>query len=245
MRIEVLTANGKSYFTEMADESNQPVQFYRKPHDVEIINYDSEQTGGWRYGGNGYRGGKVRQTVIDENKGMPEVFRVKFPDQTVPLACRWIKLWREINPMLAINSFSSLLADNAAWTNKTGFTTRYNCLTGGNAGEKDPAFHASIICGGAILKGVERNGFLEIEAMNIADPTPTAEWLLARPWLWYYGTTVIPNGKVNLFMKMGVDGQMYPARIPILVKEPIKWPLEYLHKLPLGSPLPGATWMAV
>lgn len=220
------------------------IQYYRKPHDLEIYNYDNEQGGGWVYGGNGYRGGKVRQTVLDENKGMPEVYRVKTPDHTTPLACKWIRLWKDINPMLTVNSFSSLLLDNAAWTNNTGFGKRYNCLTGSNAGEKDPAFHAVIICGGAILKGKEEDGWLNIETLTIDQPVPTAEWLLERPWLWYYGTTITPQKKVNNFMKMGIDGKMHPARIPLLTRLPIKWPVNYLHKLPLGSELPSSTWLA-
>ncbi len=217
-----------------------PVQYYRKPHDIEIISYDTRD---WRYGGDGYRAGTVRECVRDADEPMPEVYRLQ-PDQVTPIDCAWQKLWRDLNPLLDIDKWATLLGNNLAWTNRTGFPGRRNCLTGADADKQFPVFDAPRICGGAILKGQEDNGWLLIESMLISDPVPDAAEILAKPWLWYWGTGVRPDGGINLIMRKGMDGTMYPVRVPLLTKYRVKLPLLYLHKMPLGAQIPDARWMA-
>lgn len=217
----------------------QDIQFYRKPHDIEIRDYDLEETKGWVYMGDGYRNGPVRGTVLHnpdnpQKRGMPEVYRV-YPDHQTPINCDWLWLWRELNPMLSDERFCVLLGNGLAWTNNTGFPGRKNCILQKNMDAKDPAFHAPIINGGATLKGVERNGYLLIDGMLISDKVPDAQWVLERKWLWYYGTTVLATGQVNYITLKGIDGNYYPVRIPILSRYQLYVPINWLDKLPPGE----------
>jgi hypothetical protein len=217
-----------------------PVQLYRKPHDVEVISYDDKN---WAYGGDGYRAGRVRGAVLSSGKPMPEVYRVQ-PDHQTPINCAWQKLWRGINPELSDEKWGTLLSNNLAWTNNTGFPGRYNCLTGSDFDQELPRFHAPIINGGAVLKGKEVNGWLEIESLLIGNPVPKAEEVLSKPWLWFWGTSVTKDGSINLITRLGTDGRFHPVRVPILTREPVRFPLTWLHKLPLGAPVPDVRSMA-
>lgn len=219
-----------------------PQQYYRKPHDTEIRNYDSvDKLWGWTYRGDGVGGGPVRKTVIDNNQPLPEVYRA-MPSHETTINCDWLWLWRKLNPELSDEKFCTLLGNTYAFTNRTGFPGRKNCILRIDMSANDPAFHAPLICGGALLKGREESGYLLIEGMLTRNPVPTAEWVLERPWLWFYGVSINTNG-VNRYMnKLGVDGQPHPIRIPILTEYPIKMPLAWLDRLPLGFIPPNPLW---
>ena len=217
----------------------QLVQYYRQPHDIEIQNYNA----GYRtYLGDGVRTGPVRDSVVNTGKGMPEVYRL-LPDHQVPLECRWIKLWRNLNPMLSDERFGTLLGNGLAWTNRTGWPGRYNCLTGADAGAQDPAFDAARICGGAIFKGKEQDGYLYIESLLTSQATPTAADILEKPWLWYWGTTVLPTGQVNYITRLGTDGKHHPVRVPLLTRLPVRLSLSWLDRLPMGFIPPTPMWL--
>lgn len=216
-----------------------PLQLYRKPHDIEIRDYDMEETKGWVYMGDGYRNGPVRDTVLHnpsnpQKRGMPEVYRI-YPDHQTPINCDWLWLWRNLNPKLSDKTFCTLLGNGLAWTNNTGFPGRRNCILQEDMSEKDPAFHTPIINGGATLKGIERNGYFFLDSMLISDKVPTAEEVLNKPWLWYYGTTVLANGQVNYITRQGMDGNYYPVRVPILSTRQLYMQLNWLDKLPIGE----------
>lgn len=227
------------------------VQEYRKPHDREIVDYDKPD---WTYVP-GRTNGPIRFTVRDLNKGMPEVYRI-MPQHTVPIRCDFLKLWKSLNPMLGNNQFFSILADNYAFTNNTGLTRRYNCITGSNAGKGDPALHTVIICGGAILRGREGNSLIQglnevmfglagisaitsnnvlwLDYIDINKPVPTTQEVLDKR-LWFYGTTITTSGTINYMMKKGQDGQMHRVRVPLMGARPLYVPLRWLHKLDPGQ----------
>lgn len=214
-------------------------QLYRKPHDKEIIDFDS---GNWRYGGDGYRQGAVRQVVRESNTGRPEVYRLD--GQQTSLNCAWQRLWRELNPKLSDKKWGTLLGDELAWCNSTGTSGRYNCILNTNIGMKFPAFSATIINGGAILKGIVKGDYITLESLDVASPTPPTEEVLNKPWLWFWGTNVTPSGKVGYITRQGIDGTMYPVRVPFITERPVQIPVNWLHKLPINSPIPDARWLA-
>lgn len=228
------------YIGEQAYQKKAPAlkQYYRQPHDLEIRKYKDDLT----YMGDGYRSGPVRNTVYVYNAGMPEVYRME-PGQETPLHCGWINLWWDLNPKLGYNQFASLLANNYAFTNQTGWPGRFNCLTGENQGKNPPALNQAIICGGAILTPTRvENGRVYIKTMNVKDRVPTAEWVIDN-LMFFYATTITPNRTVNVAMKKGTDGKMYPVKVPLITEVECYLPEIYLDKLPLGFIPPSPTWM--
>lgn len=230
-------------------EVKKALQLYRQPHDLEINRATSSadlSTTDRVYRGDGNATGVVRDTVINSPRNpnqepMPEVYRV-LPDHQTALECRWIRLWKDLNPMLSTSKFSTLLGNGLAWTNNTGWPGRYNCLTGEGDPTKMPAFHAPIINGGAILKGEEYGGKLYIETLISSNPTPTAQEVLSKPWLWFWGTSIWKTGENKYITRLGIDGRYYPVRVPLITRLPVYLPLSWLDKLPAGFIPPGALW---
>lgn len=230
----------------------EPVQLYRWPHDIERYNYDhDDEMVGMRY--MAWRSGKVRDAVINDpvynptRSPMPEVYRV-IPDHVTPLSCRWLHLWYDCNKAdLTPEKWATLLGPTLAWMNRTGSPPRPNCVTGydGEVGheDKNPAFHSPIFNGGAVFKGVEGDGFLHIETLLTSGPVPTAEYVLARPWLWFWGTSITREGRINRIMRMGRDGYLKPVRVPLMTRLPVRVPLSWVHKLEPGFVPPTHDWM--
>lgn len=226
----------------------EPVQWYRVPHDTEIRNATVSANlsrNDRLYMGDGNYVGQPRDAVINspENplqRPMPEVYRL-LPDQTTSIPCDYLKLWKNLNPMLSLNKFFSLLDDAFALTNGTGLGDRYNCITGENEGEQPPAFHAPLVMGGALLRGIEVSGALFIRTMLTSDPVPSVEWALENQ-MWYWGVSITRTGRNNYIMRTGTDGILHPVRIPLLYKRPVSLPLEWLDKLPLGAKPDSALW---
>lgn len=217
----------------------EKVQLYRWPHDVERQNFDDDnEFNGLKFRGPGDWSGPVRGAVInaEENplqKPMPEVYRV-LPDQTTPLYDWAIRLWRAMNPNLSDNTFVGLL-DNKLWlTNGTGWPGRRNIILNKDMNRGFPTFHAPVVTGGALFKGREVNGWLEIENIRYNEPV-TLEYVEERPWLWFYGTTVTRTGRVNMFTRNHrVTRDPIPVRVPFITKNPVRVPLPWLHKLEPG-----------
>ena len=263
------------------------IQLYRKPHDVEIRNYNlNDKVYGWEFMGVGYRSGPVRDAVLNDplsnptKSPMPEVYRI-YPDHQTPISCPFVTLWRHMNPGLSVKQFSTLMNPTLAWMNRTGSPPRYNCLTGENQGERDPSFDAARLGGGALAKGTEGYSLMEalreaatliqgvirrtimyqpfrqsvlalasrnilnLETIRTNEPAPAVADVLARPWLWYWGTAVTRTGQVNLIQRTGMDGQLHPVRVPVITRLAVYVPLKWLHKLPAGYVPPDARWMPV
>jgi hypothetical protein len=213
------------------------VQWYRKPHDLEVLSYNEPEN--WDYGGDGYRAGPVRNAVVNDprnpnQKPMPEVYRV-FPGHQTSLSCAAVKLIRDINhPMIPVKQISSMLNSNYAFSNNTGFPDRYNCLTGENAGEKDPALHEPVITGGALFRALKvENGLVYFESILTTRALPAAKDVIERG-LWFWVTAVTKDGQVNIAAKLGADGIYYPVRMPLFSRMPLYAPARWLHKLPAG-----------
>jgi hypothetical protein len=229
MKIFIPLSNGKRYMAYV--EETTPVKLWRKPHDVEIVDYDAKN---FTYLGDGKDFGPVRDTVLDNSKGMPEVYRV-FPEHQTPLECKWVWYWRNLNPELTDQSFCSLMDTHLAWMNGTGSPPRKNCITGERPDAGLPAFDQARVQGGALLKPKKIEGkVFYIEGTLTSDPVPNAQYVIENcPWLWSWGTTVLPSGKVNFVVRQDKLGNMIPVRIPILSKLQLYVPIEYLDELPL------------
>lgn len=214
-------------------------QFYRIPWDTERVNYNGDPQR-LEYTGGNY--GPVRQVVLSTGDPMPAVYRLD-PDYHVVLDCACQKLWRELNPNLSNKKWSTLLGNGLAWTNNTGFPGKRNCITGEELSKPFPRFDQMRICAGAIVTGVEKSGFLTIESIRPEKIPPTSE-VLAKPWLWYWGTSINPKGGRNIIPRQGIDGKFYGVKVPIITSFLAILPLSQLHKLPLGFIPPSPTWKA-
>lgn len=280
-------------FSQVTSPPSTAWQIYRKPHDLEIRNYDhTDKNYGWQYMGDGYRSGPVRRTVTSDpvnnpqQKGMPEVYRI-YPDHVSLLPCHWVWFWRNLNYDLSDEKWSTLMGSTLAWMNKTGSPPRKNCVLNSNMSEKDPAFHAPILNGGATCSGIEvvsvtealrtsvsilkeayqarsfqtvradlSSAFSTPNRLNISGyltsqtPPDLSYREIAKAWVekhqdkWYWGTTVIKTGQVNYIVRLSLTNTMIPVRIPILSRLPLYAPLSWFHKMPLGSSVPDAKWMA-
>jgi hypothetical protein len=215
--------------------------YYRAPHDIERYNVNVDD---YRYISNNTIKGPVRDVVTITNTSLPEVYRLK-PFHSVGLNATLQWLWKNINPEIGGEKWSTLLDWKLAWCNSSGFgqpdKPRANYVLGKNIGNDDPYFDFSRYCGGAIFKGIIDDSLLRIDAISAFNP-PSAETVLNNPHLWYWGTSVSPRGYVYYIRRMGLDGTMKKVRIPLIVEKPVNIPLNELHKLPDGF-LPEATWV--
>jgi hypothetical protein len=211
----------------LLEEAPPPVQFYRQPHDLEMLNYNLGDSGR-KYMGDGYRAGKVRSNAVDNGKTIPAVFRL-LPSHSTKLSADWLAFWRALNWEFKDDILDTLIADNFAWTNNTADI---------------PAFDQPRVCGGAILTGSPADGYLMIDSLLTSQPVPSATDVLACPWLWYYGTEVNPKGVPTYITRTARDGMKKPVRVPILSRLPLYAPVAWMHKLPLGWVPPNALWMA-
>jgi hypothetical protein len=217
---------------------DQPFPLWRQGHDKELTAPGpSAKSPDRNYRGNA--SGTARDTGL---RSTTESFRLS-PDHQTPLDCRWQKLIRDINPDSPAEVVDTVLDHTWAFANKTGLDVpgRRNCRTGAYMGDADatwPAFHAPIVCGGALLSGYEEGGNLHIYSLLTSLPVPTAEYVLSRPFLWFYAVAVNPEGQVT-FMTMAGK----PVRVPFITRLPVYAPLAWLHRLPPGQ-TPGPLWMA-
>jgi len=223
------------------------IQYYRVPHDVERVNWNASDL---RYRGNvkGYQnnlyGGPVRNIVTSTGDPMPEVYRLD-PDHHTILDCYWQWKWRNMNPNLSEKKWGTLMGSGLALTNNTGSPPHYNCVTGEPEGVKTfPRFDIPRAMGGTILTGIAMNGLLYITSLLVNDHSTTLDQIVAVPWLWYWWTSVNPEGEINYITREGIDGKRYPVRVPLVTTQQVTLPLSHLHKLPLGAVPPPATGFA-
>lgn len=192
---------------------------WRFPHDTERTNYDLKQ---WDYPGNG----PVR--LVAKESGKPEVYRVG--DWVTLLSPAWVRLWRDLNPELDDKHFCTLLDNHLAWTNNTGWPGRKNIILGTDLDQKDPAFHACLINGGAYLQGFVAGDYLYPDTLRTGGVVPPADVVLSMPWLWFWGTNITPEGRINYIVRLGRDGTLKPVRVPLITSQVLKIPTRWLQR---------------
>ena len=201
-------------------------KIFRVPRDIERMNYN---TGDWRVRTDGTRG-PVRTTVIEKGKAQPEVYRV-YPLHHVILDFSFQKLWRELNPMLSDDKWSTLLGNELFLTNNTGFPGHYNCITGEYKGSPFPRFDQPRLCSNAIVTGIESDGELWLDTMLTANPGKKAFEVMKIKHYWFYGTSVNTRGETNYITRLGVDGQRHKVIIPVVTSQRVHIPLNELIAL--------------
>ena len=213
-------------------------RYWRVPHDIERVNM-SARAGvvDYRYRGNDF--GVVRDVVTDKGT-RPEVYRM-FPFHHTVLSCAWLWTWRKMNPELSDKKWATLLGDAFALTNDSGSLDHYNCVTGENPGKPEPRFDEPRIMGGAIVTGTTESTRLWLETSKV-NQWRDAEYILARPWLWFYATSVNRKGEVNYITRLGLDGLMHRVKVPLMTTIAVYLPLADLAPVPEGE-WPEATWM--
>jgi hypothetical protein len=231
---EYFEYQGRRFFPE------QP-RLWRVPHDTERVNVDA---GDFRYRLNvGMTGrGVVRREIRDAGVARPEIFRV-YPDHTTPIgeAHQW--LWRNLNIGLSAKKHCTLYGNKLAWTNGTGFPGRRNYVLREDMTEQLPTFDAARVNGGQIMEGEESNGRVYLRSLVISDPVPSALDAIADR-LFGYGVSINPQGEVHLILRPGLDGINIPVKILFLTRYAVWLPVDELHSLTPGQPLPDPIWIS-
>lgn len=135
--------------------------------------------------------------------GMPEV-RPFFPNHYTPFLDVWQRLSKELNPLLTPEKWTQVYT-GALWiANNQGFDMagdpRNNYVTGvTDKSWKDPRTEV-LGCGGDLRTGYEEGENLVVQALNWRAFTPSADWLMDRPWFLTHA------------VRYGKDGQ--PKRFP-------------------------------
>jgi hypothetical protein len=238
----MLTASQSRVFSVFDDGSLlEDVQYFRQPHDVEVlIPGPSAKSPDRNYQGNadGYgrdTGGK---------RAIPEPYRL-LPDHQTPLNCEFQKLIRDCNPEHKPDVVDNILDQAWILANNTGIGApgRKNCRTGA-VGDKWPALHAPIICGGALLRPLSIvDGYVYVESILTSNPVPCASLVLACPWLWFWLVEVNAHGQVTFMTLSALDGTRKPVRMPLLSRYTLYAKASWLHKLPMGFIPPSALWL--
>jgi hypothetical protein len=214
----------------------------RIPHDVERVDMDAGDDGDRRYRPNvGMSGmGIVRRTIRESGKSRPEIYRVE-PDHTTPIAERHQWLWKDINPELSGIRWATLLGNKLAWTNSSGFPGRRDYINNLDMDKSLPNFDAARVNGGMIVKITIDGNIAWIDSLLTSDPVPSVEYFL-NTHRWSWGTGVTPKGTINYIPRLGIDGMYKHVRIPLITKQKIWLPIDELHILKFGEPIPNPTW---
>ena len=209
------------------------IQYYRQPHDKEVLipgpslrSPDRDYRGNPNGSVRGFAGLRV----------IPEPFRL-IPDHQTPLDCGWQKLLRDMNPEHKDDVVDKILDHHWILANNTGIGEpgRKNCRNGDYMNDptaKWPALHAVVICGGALLRGREEGDTLHIESTIIGNGVPEVNYILERPWLWFYLIQINESGICTYMTLSAKDGTRKPVRMPLLSRLPISAKLKWLEKMP-------------
>lgn len=172
---------------------------------------------------------------------VPEVFRI-FPFHHVVLDKDVQMLWWGLNPTLSPNKMSALFSNDLAFCNWTGFPGHANYILEEDLEKKPPKFDQARLCGGAILSGREDGNKLWIDAINVNQPLPSVDYVLAHPWLYFDAVTIRKTAGVGPTIGRFMDGSV-TIKVPILVEQPA---YVYLNKFDEWNGLtrlpPGSAW---
>lgn len=218
-------------------ETPEPA-FYRVrcPHDTERVNINQGRDEYIPASTTPTARGVVRQSVLDKGAPLPEVYRFS-PAHSVLLTKPLQLLWKAINPELSNEKWRSLLGSALAFTNNgTGFATPHaDYVNNRDLNYKPPSFDQSRFCGGAEFRATRRDGLAIIESIRTDRPLPTAQQLLDSPWLWFWGTSIAPNGNIYYMRKKSVSGDLIKIRVPLFTELEIYLPWSWVHVLQDGE----------
>jgi hypothetical protein len=190
--------------------------YHRHPHDKELraATVKADPTSTDRV----YRGAATGEARPMTLPVVPEVYQILPQYGVTPLSAAWVDFVCELNYELPRETAMKIFDPHWAFNN----------------GRELPGWDKPRVCGGALLSGAMDGRRLMIDYIDTGDPVPDVQFVLDRPWLWFYGTQVAQNGNVS-FMTLGVgDGVRIPVRVPLLYSQPVYLPTSWLHRLPAG-----------
>ena len=224
-------------------KSSQPnILLARVPHDIERVDMDAGDDGDRRYRPNVGMSGKgvVRRTIRESGKSRPEIYRVS-PDHTTPLAEKHQRLWKNINPELSGIKWRTLLGNTLAWTNQSGFPGRRDYINNMDMDKSLPNFDAARVNGGMIVQITLDGATAWVDSLLTGNTVQTPEeFLNTRRWSW--GTGVTPTGNINYIQRLGIDGTYKRVRITLITVRKVWLPVDELHILKQGEPIPDPIW---
>lgn len=181
---------------------------------------------------------------------MPEVFRLE-PHTSMKFTEAWqrfcFKLVKDQRPDLSDDALAQKFKTmyDSAFMNDNRFRDhRANFITGENLNNELPRVF-DLVCGGNVLAGTEDGDDLIVETLNGREPPPSDVSPDTHPWL-FQKATIITSTKLQM-----IDGmqtfkvirfpELSPADsiVPIVSIGPVRYPLNKLVRLPLGSPIPS------
>lgn len=169
------------------------------PHDKCRYRYDNPKD--WRY--NPAQTGKPRDTVINNNMPMPEVFRLD-PEHNFKVSSDYMQLLIDINPELLPEKALGLLGPGLAFCNfQFGVFDQPRFMGGGNVtGEID-------------------GDRLWLKTLRADRPVPNAQDVLDDKTQWFWCVSVTPKNTINYWMRKGKDGYMHKCRMYLIANQPV------------------------
>ncbi len=196
---------------------------YLVPHDKMRYDYDDrdrDHSLGWAF--NPKINGKRRKSA--SSKSQPEVYRQR-PENGFKMDTNWQNLLAAINPLHSRKKALSLLNPWLAFCN-------------GEFGR----FDQCRLMGGWVITGAVIGNQLKLKNLKINAPIPSAKDVLNDITLWGWCVSVRPDGYINYFQRLALDGTDKPVRMLNVSDADVYIPLEELYKLPRGF-IPDPTWM--
>lgn len=171
---------------------------------------------------------------------LPEVDRIQPDNPKVPLGREMQYLWRNMNPQLSDDQYRALYDNTLAFTNGTGFPGHHDYINDLDADKEDPSFDAPRLCGGAIVSGIVFGENLYIASIDVRQPLPSAEMVMAHPHLYFEAVNIAEQADGTPVVRRFKGGWDLPVYVPIAtVVDGPYLPLSMLTKIPTGSPLPS------
>lgn len=172
--------------------------------------------------------------------GLPEVFVLGPGEHPVrmPEPLQW--LWRNLNPGMSLLKMSKVLGgDKLAFTNTgTGFPGHANYLLGEELDKSDPYMDKARICGGAIVREVDRDALsIYIDFIDTRRPLPAPEYVLARPWLRFDAVTSNKDRNKIPFIGRFPQGGGLRVYVPLVAaRDRVSLPRDLLVPIAEGDP---------
>lgn len=221
--------------------------YLRHPHDGEIkVPGPTPRSPDRDYKGDGNWTPTARDTK--GKASIPEPFRL-LPSHQTPLDCSFQNLIRECNPEHKDDIVDNVLDQAWILANNTGIGAdgRKNCRNGDYMDDPEarwPALHDVIVCGGAILKQIGVvDGYVYLESIMISKPAPPAQYVLERPWLWFWLVATNDRNQITYMTVSAKDGVHRPVRMPFITSRAAYCRASWLHKLPAGFFPPSPMWI--
>lgn len=253
--------NGTITTTIRFESTEQMPPLWWFPHDRARYDYDAPKSGGWRF--NPRINGPARLTSR-LNGSMPEVYRLQ-PSHATRLQPEHVDLVVEINQKFSRDKAETFLGPGFAFCNAGWGVFDQPRLCGGAVITGAPGYSLTRALGDtarlaasivsrtvrtfmavrrSLVSTITQNNVLTVKNLLLTDPVPDGRTVLVKPYEYacFVGTGAQPDGDVNLIQKRGADGGMYPIRMIMISRYPIKIPLDELLRLPNGF-IPDPQWM--